>query len=185
VARRSTATLGNIRLVDFPLNVLLTRRGERSQLWFARDAVRYVSPTDRVSAEPTERGLLVRGITELDLELVCEALRQRFDNLQIGPPHVEFIEGPPRLEPYYSVVVTVPEDVMGYVMGDLSGRRGLIIEMEDTPAGKRIKADVPVIECFGYSAHLRSLTRGRGNYEFTFVGYRPYHGRSGPGPDVA
>jgi elongation factor G len=98
---------------------------------------------------------------------------------------VEFIEGTPRLEPYYAVVVTVPEDVMGHVMGDLSGRRGLILGMEDTVPGKIIKADVPVIECFGYGAHLRSLTRGRGRYELTFVGYRPYRGRSGPGPDVA
>jgi translation elongation factor EF-G len=57
--------------------------------------------------------------------------------------------------------------------------------MEDTLAGKRIKADVPVVECFGYSAHFRSLTSGRGKYELTFVGYRPCHGPSGGGPDVA
>jgi elongation factor G len=74
---------------------------------------------------------------------------------------------------------------MGHVIGDLSARRGLITAMEDAPAGKWIKADVPVIECFGYSAHLRSLTKGRGTYELTFIGYRPYHGHSGPGPDVA
>ena len=172
--------------MDLPLNVLLTRPGEHSQLWFARDAVRHVSPSDHVRAEPTDRGLLVCGLTEYDLEVVFHALGQLYSGLRSGPLNVNFIDGSPRLEPYYSITVVVPEAVMGEVMGDLSARRGLIVAIEDVPSGKRIKADLPVMECFGYSSHLRFLTEGRGTFEFAFLGYRPYHPRPGPEPnDVA
>jgi elongation factor G len=72
---------------------------------------------------------------------------------------------------------------MGNVVGDLSSRRGTILEMKDCPAGKRIKADVPVAECFGYTAALRDLTEGRGNHKFEFTGYRPNEWPLRPDPN--
>jgi elongation factor G len=68
------------------------------------------------------------------------------------------------LEPIMKVVVTVPEDYLGDVMGDLSSRRGAIQGMEDRSGAKVINAFVPLSEMFGYSNDLRSKTQGRGQY---------------------
>ena len=72
---------------------------------------------------------------------------------------------PVLLEPMMAVVVETPEDYMGNVMGDLSGRRGIVQGMDDLPGGiKEIKAEVPLAEMFGYATQLRSLTQGRATY---------------------
>ena len=68
------------------------------------------------------------------------------------------------LEPIMKVVVTVPEEYMGDVIGDLSSRRGEIQGMEDRNGVKQINAFVPLSEMFGYSNDLRSKTQGRGQY---------------------
>ncbi|GHU57419.1 elongation factor G [Clostridia bacterium] len=68
------------------------------------------------------------------------------------------------LEPIMKVVVTVPEEYMGDVMGDLSSRRGAVQGMEDVSGVKRITANVPLSEMFGYSSDLRSKSQGRGQY---------------------
>jgi elongation factor G len=60
---------------------------------------------------------------------------------------------------------------MGDVIGDLSGRRGVIQGMDDLPGGKAIKAEVPLGEMFGYSTTLRSLTQGRATYTMEFKHY--------------
>jgi elongation factor G len=80
---------------------------------------------------------------------------------------------PALLEPMMSVEVETPEDFMGNVMGDLSGRRGMIQGMEDIPAGggKAIRAEVPLAEMFGYSTTLRSLSQGRATYTMEFKHY--------------
>ena len=76
------------------------------------------------------------------------------------------------LEPMMSVEVETPEEKMGDVMGDLSGRRGVIQGMEDLPGGsKAIRAEVPLAEMFGYSTTLRSLTQGRATYTMEFKHY--------------
>ncbi len=75
------------------------------------------------------------------------------------------------LEPLMSVEVVTPEDYMGDVMGDLNRRRGMLQGMEDSPAGKIIRAEVPLAEMFGYSTDLRSATQGRANYTMKFVRY--------------
>ena len=62
------------------------------------------------------------------------------------------------------VVVYVPEDYMGDVMGDLNSRRGQIQGMEATPGAQEITAHVPLSEMFGYATDLRSRTQGRGQY---------------------
>ena len=75
------------------------------------------------------------------------------------------------LEPIMKVEVTMPEDYMGDVIGDLNSRRGRIEGMEDIGGGKLVRAFVPLAEMFGYSTDLRSRTQGRGNYSMFFEKY--------------
>ena len=78
---------------------------------------------------------------------------------------------PVLLEPIMKVEVTTPEDYMGDVMGDLNRRRGVVQGMEDIPAGKTIRAEVPLAEMFGYATDLRSATQGRATYSMEFEKY--------------
>ncbi|MCL9683176.1 elongation factor G [Legionella maioricensis] len=78
---------------------------------------------------------------------------------------------PVLLEPIMAVEVVTPEDYMGDVMGDLNRRRGLVQGMEDSPAGKIVRAEVPLAEMFGYSTDLRSATQGRATYTMEFSKY--------------
>ena len=75
------------------------------------------------------------------------------------------------LEPIMRVEVTMPEEYMGDVIGDINARRGRIEGMEDIGGGKMVKAYVPLAEMFGYSTDLRSRTQGRGNYSMFFDKY--------------
>ncbi len=74
-------------------------------------------------------------------------------------------------EPIMDVEVTVPENYMGDVIGDLSSRRGHIKHMEPRGGIQVIEARVPLSEMFGYSTNLRSMTQGRGNYSMQFAAY--------------
>jgi len=78
---------------------------------------------------------------------------------------------PALLEPVMKVEVVTPEDYMGDVMGDLNRRRGIVGGMEDAPAGKIIRAEVPLSEMFGYATALRSATQGRATYSMEFEKY--------------
>jgi elongation factor G len=78
---------------------------------------------------------------------------------------------PVLLEPVMTVEVVTPEDYMGDVVGDLNRRRGMISGMEENPAGKVVRADVPLSEMFGYSTDLRSSTQGRATYTMEFAKY--------------
>ena len=80
---------------------------------------------------------------------------------------------PVLLEPIMKVEVTMPEEYMGDVIGDINSRRGRIEGMEDVGGGKLIKASVPLSEMFGYSTDLRARTQGRGNYSMFFEKYEP------------
>jgi len=75
------------------------------------------------------------------------------------------------LEPVMNVEVVTPEDNMGDVMGDLNRRRGQVQGMEDSAAGKIIRAEVPLAEMFGYATDLRSATQGRATYSMEFAKY--------------
>jgi elongation factor G len=75
------------------------------------------------------------------------------------------------LEPYMKVEVTVPEDYMGDVIGDLNSRRGRIEGMEARAGAQVIRAQVPLAEMFGYATDLRSRTQGRGVYSMQFDHY--------------
>ncbi len=75
------------------------------------------------------------------------------------------------LEPIMRVEVTMPEEYMGDVIGDINSRRGRIEGMDDLGGGKIVRAFVPLSEMFGYSTDLRSKTQGRGNYSMFFEKY--------------
>jgi elongation factor G len=79
---------------------------------------------------------------------------------------------PVLLEPIYNIEVTVPEEYMGDVMGDISGRRGKILGMEQNGALQVISAQVPLAELYRYSTSLRSLTQGRGLHTREFSHYQ-------------
>ncbi|MDU9416746.1 elongation factor G [Pseudomonas sp. zfem005] len=75
------------------------------------------------------------------------------------------------LEPIMKVEVVTPEDYMGDVMGDLNRRRGLIQGMDEAPAGRIIRAEVPLGEMFGYATDVRSMSQGRASYSMEFSKY--------------
>jgi elongation factor G len=77
------------------------------------------------------------------------------------------------LEPIMRVEVTVPDEYMGDVIGDISSRRGRIEGSEDLSGSKLIRGFVPLSEMFGYSTSLRSRTQGRGAYSMFFSNYEP------------
>ena len=78
---------------------------------------------------------------------------------------------PVLMEPIMKVEVVTPEDYLGDVMGDLNRRRGITQGMDETPAGKVIRAEVPLAEMFGYATDLRSATQGRATYSMEFEKY--------------
>ena len=80
---------------------------------------------------------------------------------------------PVLLEPIMKVEVTMPEEYMGDVIGDINSRRGRIEGMDDLGGGKIVRGFVPLAEMFGYSTDLRSKTQGRGNYSMFFEKYEP------------
>jgi elongation factor G len=75
------------------------------------------------------------------------------------------------LEPIMKVEVVTPEDYMGDVIGDLNRRRGQIMGMDDTPAGKTVTAEVPLSEMFGYATTVRSMSQGRATFTMEFGKY--------------
>ncbi len=77
------------------------------------------------------------------------------------------------LEPIMKVEVTMPEEYMGDVIGDINGRRGRIEGMDDVGNGRIVRGYVPLSEMFGYATDLRSKTQGRGNYSMFFEKYEP------------
>jgi len=80
---------------------------------------------------------------------------------------------PVLLEPIMRVEVTMPEEYMGDVIGDINSRRGKVFGMDDIGGGKMVKGYVPLSEMFGYATDLRSKTQGRGNYSMFFEKYEP------------
>ncbi len=78
---------------------------------------------------------------------------------------------PVLLEPVYSVQITVPDDYMGDVIGDVNKRRGRILGMTPVSGGQRIDGEVPYSEMFTYAIDLRAMTQGRGTYTMEFTRY--------------
>jgi elongation factor G len=77
------------------------------------------------------------------------------------------------LEPVMEVEAVTPQEFMGEVIGDLSGRRGKILDMENRAGAQVIEARVPLAMMFGYATRLRSMTQGRATYTMQFGAYEP------------
>jgi elongation factor G len=91
---------------------------------------------------------------------------------------------PIRLEPIMDVEITVPEDYMGAIIGDLNSRRGRIEDIKQNTAGSQvIKAAVPLAEMLGYGREIRSSTQGRAHYSMRFARYEALPYRAGPDGD--
>ena len=78
---------------------------------------------------------------------------------------------PTLLEPMMKMTVTTPEDFMGDIMGDLNGRRGKVLGMDNAGKNQVIKAQVPMAEFLSYASDLRSMTGGRGVFTMEFSHY--------------
>ena len=159
--------------MNLPINVVVIRPPVNEQQAVAAEARRLNTPPGRVAFEESPEGLIVHGLTELDIELSIHELRKMFPELKHGKPQVAYDMGPPLMEPYYRATIDMPEENLGAVMGDMSSRRGLIQAAREGPDGMQLVAEVPVSECFGYSTVLRVLTQGRGKYTVEYAGYQP------------
>jgi elongation factor G len=139
----------------------------------------YIPAVDRGVREQMENGV-VAGYPVVDCRVVLyDGSYHDVDSSEMAfkiAGSMGFREGaakasPVLLEPIMKVEVVTPEDYMGDVMGDLNRRRGLPQGMDDTPAGKVIRAEVPLAEMFGYATDLRSMSQGRAVYSMEFQKY--------------
>jgi elongation factor G len=80
---------------------------------------------------------------------------------------------PVLLEPMMEVEVVTPQEFMGEVIGDLSSRRGKVLNMENRAGAQVIESRVPLATMFGYATRLRSITQGRATYTMQFGAYEP------------
>lgn len=139
----------------------------------------YISAVNKGIQEQMENGVLA-GFPMVDVRVsLFDGSYHDVDSNELAfkiAGSMGFREGalaasPAVLEPVMRVEVVTPEDYMGDVMGDLNRRRGIVQGMEDAPAGKIIKAEIPLAEMFGYATDLRSATQGRATYSMEFEKY--------------
>ena len=139
----------------------------------------YIPAVDRGVQDQMENGV-VAGYPVVDVKVTLyDGSYHDVDSSEMAfkiAASMGFREGafkadPVLLEPIMKVEVVTPEEYMGDVMGDLNRRRGLPQGMDDTPAGKVIKAEVPLAEMFGYATDLRSMSQGRAVYSMEFQKY--------------
>jgi len=139
----------------------------------------YISAVDKGIQEQMENGVIA-GYPVVDVKVTLyDGSYHDVDSSEMAfkiAGSMGFREGasnadPVLLEPVMKVEGVTPEDYMGDVMGDLNRRRGLPQGMDDTPAGKVIRAEVPLAEMFGYATDLRSMSQGRAVYTMEFHKY--------------
>ena len=139
----------------------------------------YIPSVDKGIQEQMENGVLA-GFPVVDLEVeLFDGSYHDVDSSEMAfkiAGSMAFKDGfmqgdPVLLEPVMKVEIVTPEEFMGDVMGDVNRRRGTVAGMEDGPAGKIIRAEVPLKEMFGYATDLRSATQGRAAYTMFFDGY--------------
>lgn len=139
----------------------------------------YVPAVDKGVQEQMEKGVLA-GYPVVDVKVtIFDGSYHEVDSSEMAfkiAGSLGFKEGALKagavlLEPIMKVEVVTPEEYMGDVMGDLNRRRGILQGMDDSPAGKLIRAEVPLAEMFGYATDLRSATQGRATYSMEFAKY--------------
>jgi elongation factor G len=139
----------------------------------------YISAIDKGIQEQMQNGVLA-GYPVVDVKVTLfDGSYHEVDSSEIAfkiAGSMGFKEGvtragPVLLEPVMKVEIVTPEDYLGAVTGDLNRRRGILQGTEDSPAGKIIRAEVPLSEMFGYATDLRSATQGRATYTMEFAKY--------------
>ena len=139
----------------------------------------YIAAVDKGVREQIENGV-VAGFPVVDVKVTLyDGSYHDVDSSEMAfkiAASIAFKDGsqkakPVLLEPIMNIEVVTPEEYMGDVMGDVNRRRGLPQGMEDAPAGKIIRAEVPLAEMFGYATDLRSMTQGRAVYSMEFLKY--------------
>ncbi len=139
----------------------------------------YIPAVDKGVQEQMQNGVLA-GYPVVDVKVTLfDGSYHEVDSSEIAfkiAGSIGFKEGARKagaalLEPIMKVEVVTPEEYMGDVMGDLNRRRGIVQGMEDAPAGKIIRAEVPLAEMFGYATDLRSASQGRATYSMEFAKY--------------
>jgi elongation factor G len=139
----------------------------------------YIPAVDKGVREQMQNGV-VAGYPVVDCKVtIFDGSYHDVDSSEIAfkiAGSMAFREGaqkakPVLLEPIMKVEVVTPEDYMGDVNGDLNRRRGVLQGLEDAPAGKIVRAEVPLAEMFGYATQLRSMSQGRATYTMEFAHY--------------
>lgn len=139
----------------------------------------YISPIEAGIKEAMESGVIA-GYPVVDIKVtVFDGSYHDVDSSEMAfkiAGSMGFKEGakkanPALLEPYMKVEVTIPEEYMGDIIGDLNSRRGRIEGMEAVSGSQVVRAFVPLSEMFGYATDMRSRTQGRGNYSMEFDHY--------------
>ncbi len=139
----------------------------------------YIAPVDKGIREAMQNGVIA-GYPVVDCKAILfDGSYHEVDSSEMAfkiAGSMAFKEAcrkadPVLLEPIMKVEVVTPEEYMGDVMGDLNRRRGMVQGMEDAPAGKIVRANVPLAEMFGYATDLRSQTQGRATYAMEFSHY--------------
>jgi len=149
----------------------------------------YISAVDKGVKEQMENGV-IGGYPVVDCKVTLyDGSYHDVDSSEIAfkiAGSMAFKEGarkarPVLLEPVMKVEIVTPEDYMGDVNGDLNRRRGILQGMEDAPAGKIVRAEVPLAEMFGYATDLRSMSQGRAVYTMEFGHYHEVPGNIAEG----
>ncbi|MFH1089319.1 MAG: elongation factor G [Candidatus Uhrbacteria bacterium] len=139
----------------------------------------FISPIEKGAREASQRGVLA-GYLMIDIKVtVFDGSYHDVDSSEAAfkiAASMAFQDGCKKaglilLEPIMKVEVVTPEDFMGSVVGDISSKRGQILEMGERPGVKVIKSVVPLAEMFGYATSLRSMTQGRASYTMEFDHY--------------
>jgi elongation factor G len=140
----------------------------------------YVAPTEKGIIDAMNNGVLAGfPVVDVKITLVDGSYHDVDSNEQAFQiaGSMGFKDGmrkakPTLLEPIMKVEVTMPEEFMGDVMGDLTGRRGHILGMQSRTTTQVVQAEVPLANMFGYATTLRSMSQGRANYSMQFDHYQ-------------
>ncbi len=139
----------------------------------------YIGAVEKGALDSMESGVIA-GYPVVDMNVaLIDGSYHDVDSSEVAfkiAASIAFREGalkadPALLEPMMSVEIVTPDEYMGDVNGDLNRRRGILSGMDESPAGKIVRADVPLAEMFGYATSLRSMTQGRATYSMEFASY--------------
>ena len=167
-----------------PLETTVRPKGPAFLLPFAQELVPLFQGSDRVSAEATSDGLVLRCIWEPDLEAAQEIIQTQYrGELTWSPNRIQYRRDTWLQEPILFLRVRAAAEYLGNVIGDLSSRRGIIAFGKVVADATLVEAEVPLAELGGYLSTLRTLTNGTGVATATFHSYQTAPNGRGPDPD--